>query len=324
MRILRERFCVRLARSHRLHEMGNVMNEAATARRRRGLGMGLSALLGGEEETIAPAVVGAKGIQAVPVEMLTPSPLQPRKRFLDPELDSLAASLREKGVLQPLLVRPAQDASAGYEIVAGERRWRAAQRAGLHELPVIIRSLNDRAVIEVALVENLQREDLTALEEAEAYRRLVSDLGHTQEEVAEAVGKSRSHVANTMRLLALPDEVRVLLQDDRLTAGHARALLGAKDAGRLARLVVERDLNVRETEMLVRREEAVPKATRLARGADPNILDAQERLSIKLGMQVAIKQTRRGGTLEIRYGTLEQLDELLERLAHGDNETFGG
>ena len=200
--------------------------------------------------------------QNVPIEFLRPSPLQPRRRFDEAELEALADSIRERGILQPLLVRPAASGAAGYEIVAGERRWRAAQRAGLHEVPAVVRELSDQETLELALVENLQRADLSPLEEAQAFRRLIDEFGHTQEELATGVGKSRSHVANTLRLLALPAAVQALVEDGSLTAGHARALIGCADAERLARAVIERGLNVRETEALVRRETARPRPAR--------------------------------------------------------------
>lgn len=285
--------------------------------RRRRLGMGLAALLGGE-----PALLGAAGAEdrrpteLVPIEFLRPSPLQPRRLFAEEELDGLARSLREKGVLQPLLVRPAPAGAPGYEIVAGERRWRAAQRAGLHELPVVVRQLGDREVLELALVENLQRADLGPLEEARAYRRLVDEFGHDQEDIGALVGKSRSHVANTLRLLALPDSVAALLEAGSITAGHARALLGCADPAGLAAEVVRRDLSVRETEALARssREQ---RSRPPGRRRDPDLVAFESRLSARLGLPVAIQAGPKGGRLSIRYSTLEQLEALLHRLAPG-------
>ncbi len=216
---------------------------------RRGLGRGLSALLG-EDGLLGNGT--EDGVRTVPIESLEPSPLQPRRDFGEEELAQLADSLRRHGLLQPLLVRPSRGAGGGFEIVAGERRWRAAQKAGIFELPVVVRELEDREVVQLALVENLQREDLDPLEEAEAYRRLIEEFGHTQEEVAQAVGRSRSHVANTLRLLALPDVIRGMLRAGRISAGHARALLAASDPAALAEMVVARGLNVRRTEELAR------------------------------------------------------------------------
>ena len=277
------------------------MSEAGTGRR-RGLGMGLAALLGaaGDMPPAAP-------VETVPIERLRPSPVQPRRRFAEAELAALAASVAAKGVLQPLLVRPAGDQ---LEIVAGERRWRAAQRAGLHQLPVVIRELGDGEALEIALVENLQRADLSPLEEAEALRRLVADFGYRQETLAEALGRSRSHVANTLRLLGLPEAVRAMVEDGSLSAGHARALLGASDPQRVALQVVARGLNVRQTEALVRRE-ARGQRPRLV---DPNLAALERDLAQRLGLAVVIRRSGHGGTLTLRYTRPEQLDRILRRL----------
>jgi ParB family chromosome partitioning protein len=289
------------------------MSEKVKAR--RGLGMGLSALLGGgPDELVAD---GERGMapQTVPIEFLRPSPLQPRRKFDQAELEALADSIREKGILQPLLVRPNTGGAAGYEIVAGERRWRAAQRAGLHEVPIVVRPLSDQETLELALIENIQRTDLSPLEEAQAFRRLIDEFGHTQDELGNAVGKSRSHVANTLRLLALPESVQTMIEDGRLSAGHGRALLGSDEPARLAQLVIECDLNVRETEELVRREAARPRQSRpRARGEDPNVKELVERLTTRLGLEVGIRAKGKGGLLTIRYHDLDQLDGLIRRL----------
>jgi ParB family chromosome partitioning protein len=287
--------------------------------RRRSLGMGLAALLGGERELLGSAVGGPTPphVELVPIEFLRPSPLQPRRRFAEEELDGLARSIREKGVLQPLLVRPAPDGAPGYEIVAGERRWRAAQRAGLHELPIQVRTLADRDVLELALVENLQRADLGPLEEARAYRRLIDEFGHDAEEIGAVLGRSRSHIANTLRLLALPEPVAALLEEGRLSAGHARALLAAADPVGLAAEVVRRELSVRETEALVRARAASPARQRSHRRRDPNLVAAEQRLSTRLGLPVAILPAAKGGRLSIRYSSLDQLEALLHRLDPG-------
>src|SRR6266851_5117099 len=228
-------------------------------RKRPALGRGLAALFGDAGGRLM-AEPGAP--RSVPIETIRPSPFQARRHFVDAELDALAQSIREKGIIQPLLVRPIEDAvdnsGADFELVAGERRWRAAQRAGLHRVPVIVRAFGDLEVLEIALVENLQREDLSALEEAEAYRRLMRDFGRSQADLAAAVGKSRSHVANTVRLLSLPEPVQRQLDEDLLSAGHARALLAAPDPAALAGEVVRRGLNVRATEALVRRRAVQP------------------------------------------------------------------
>jgi ParB family transcriptional regulator, chromosome partitioning protein len=284
------------------------------AQPRRGLGMGLSALLGADTETYRGGSLPA-GAQRVPIEFLRPSPLQPRRRFDEAELEALAQSIRERGVLQPLLVRPAGGIVAGYEIVAGERRWRAAQRAGQHEVPVVVRELSDQETLELALIENLQRADLSPLEEAYAYRRLTSEFAHTQEALAEAIGKSRSHVANTLRLLTLPPAVHELVEDGRLSAGHARALIGSPAAEALARIVIDRGLNVRETEALVRLRASRPKARgRAENSEDPNVLELSRRLTAQLGLEVGIRARGKGGLLTIRYSDLHQLDGLIRRL----------
>jgi ParB family chromosome partitioning protein len=283
--------------------------DAKTAQvRRRGLGMGLSALLGEPEPS---AQGGEAGAQRVPVELLRPSPLQPRRHFAEDELEALAASVREHGVLQPLLVRPAPQGAPGYEIVAGERRWRAAQRAGVHEVPVVVRELGDRAALELALVENVQRADLAPLEEAEAFHRLMEEFGHTQEALAEVVGKSRSHIANTLRLLGLPPALRAMLGDGHLTAGHARALLPAREPERLAAIVVDKGLSVRQTEDLVRREAAAPRAKP---EPSPDIADLERQLTACTGLEVGLKSRGKGGVMTIRWRDEDQLSYLLERL----------
>lgn len=279
--------------------------------RRRGLGMGLSALLGTSEDL--PPPVGETPSR-VPIEFLEPSPLQPRRSFAENELAALADSIRAKGVMQPLLVRPAGDSGTRYEIVAGERRWRAAQLAGLHELPVLVRTLSDRETLEVALIENVQRQDLSPLEEAEGYRRLIDDFGHTQDALAGAVGKSRSHIANLLRLLGLPEEVRGMLEQGALSAGHARALLCARAPEALARSVVARGLNVRQTEALVRTESMRAAAPRKAE-PDPNTATLERDLSARLGLKVRIKAKGGGGTLSIAFGSSDQLDGLIRSLS---------
>ena len=290
------------------------MTADGKAERRRGLGMGLSALLGGGAEVYAPESQRVAG-QNVPIEFLRPSPLQPRRRFDEAELEALAGSIRERGILQPLLVRPAASGAAGYEIVAGERRWRAAQRAGLHEVPAIVRELSDQETLEFALIENLQRADLSSMDEAQAFRRLIDDFGHTQDELAQAIGKSRSHVTNTLRLLTLPAAIQALIEDGSLTAGHARALIGCAHAERLAQEIIEGSLNVRDTEALVRRETTGQRPDRGAGAvADPHVKELEERLTSHLGLEVGIRAKRSGGVLTIRYRDLGQLDGLIRRL----------
>ena len=299
------------------------------AGRRRGLGRGLASLLGDDADDLAE-LDRLRQSRTVPIEFLHPGPFQPRRRFGEEELASLVESVREKGVLQPILVRRDPDNANQYQIIAGERRWRAAQEAQLHEVPVLVKDLDDRDALEVALVENIQRQDLNALEEAEGYRRLTDEYGHTQEEVGKAVGKSRSHVANTLRLLALPEPVKDLLEDGALTAGHARALLNADDPARLAAEVAKRGLNVRDTERLVQKRRAAAEGIGAGDGArqrgpgrkaaatakDADTLALENELAAALGLRVALDfdGASGGGTVTVYYTTLEQLDDVIARL----------
>jgi ParB family chromosome partitioning protein len=252
----------------------------------------------------------------VAIELIRPGAFQPRRHFSEDELAALAQSVREKGVLQPLLVRPIEGEAASFELVAGERRWRAAQRVGLHQVPVVVRALSDVEALEVALIENLQREDLTVLEEANAYRRLMDEFGRTQSNIAEALGKSRSHVANMLRLLGLPEIVRRRLEEGALTAGHARALLMAQDPAALAAEIIRRGLNVRVTEQLVKRHGAPRGGTvRAVRDADVAALEGD--LTRALGLRVTIAGKARGGALTLHYASLDQLDRLLALLRGG-------
>jgi ParB family chromosome partitioning protein len=293
--------------------------------RRRGLGRGLSALLGEAGESGEGGVTRldeARTARMVPVEFLKTGPFQPRKRFDDDAFEALVDSVREKGVLQPLLVRPDTEDPQRFEIVAGERRWRAAQQARLHDVPVVVRELSDSETLEIALVENLQREDLTPLEEAEAYRRLMEEFGQTQEAVSRAVGKSRSHIANTVRLLGLPDTVRRMLDDGELSAGHARTLINSTDPEALAREIVRRSLNVRQTEDLTRKEKHgatghhdATKRHGASAHKDPNVLDLERGLADRLGLKVNIADKRDGaGRITIHYGTPEQLEDVVRRI----------
>lgn len=299
-------------------------------RRKRGvLGRGLSALLG-DEGDVAFNTGGDGGGEArsqtmVPVEFLQSGRFQPRTQFDQEALNDLADSIREKGIIQPILVRILPEDSNRYEIIAGERRWRAAQIAQLHTVPVIVREFSDRDAAEVALVENLQRRDLSPLEEAEGYRRLQEEFQHTQDDLSKAVGKSRSHVANMIRLLALPDPVKDMMRTGTLTAGHARALLNADDPGILAEQVVKKGLNVRQTEKLATekggvkarkaRPETAEKAERSpAVAKDTDTLALERDLARVLGLKVNIEFEGRGGRVVIHYSTLEQLDDILYRL----------
>jgi len=273
------------------------------------LGRGLSALLG--EAPNAPSVAG-EALRTLPIETLEPGPFQPRGPIDAAPLRELADSIREHGVLQPILVREKPGTPGLYQIIGGERRWRAAQLVPLHDVPVVIRDLGDREAMAAGLVENLQRQDLNALEEAEGYRRLLDEFGLTQDKLGQSVGKSRSHVANTLRLLALPDRVRELLRDGALTAGHARALLTAPDPVGLALQVVDRGLNVRQAEALAAAKPRDP-ATRPAR-AEPEVQALERDLSERLGLRISIRTAGRGGQVTIAYRDLDQLDGVIRLL----------
>ncbi|PWE18348.1 chromosome partitioning protein ParB [Marinicauda salina] len=291
--------------------------------RTRGLGRGLAALLGEGEEAEglrgeAADAGGGRGVREIPIELIERNPDQPRQAFDEDALSELADSIAEKGLLQPLLVRPAPGAEERYQIVAGERRWRAAQKARLHAAPCLVRELTDRETLEIAIVENVQRTDLNAVEEARAFRQLIENFGHTQEEVARAVGKSRVHVANTLRLLALPDPVLDRLARREISAGHARAVASAPDPAALADEIVEKGLSVRAAEALARKSGAPERKGRSrapsggGKDADTRALEAD--LSERLGLEVDLSHTGEAGELRIRYSTLEQLDDLCRRL----------
>ena len=290
---------------------------------RRGLGRGLSALLGESDTQATPRPANTDAPVPpgeIAIELLRRNPDQPRRVFDEADLEELAESVRTKGVLQPILVRPAPGAPGEYQIVAGERRWRAAQRAALHVVPILVRELTDAEVLEIGIVENVQRSDLDAIEEAASYRALMDRFGRTQEEVAQVVGKSRSHVANALRLLALPAGVRDHLVAGRITSGHARAVATAPDPGRLADEIVAKGLSVRQAEELGRAAQAKPRdaAPRPARSvsgpkhADIRALEGD--LSEVLGMAVLLDHKGEGGRLSVAYASLEQLDELCRKL----------
>ena len=290
---------------------------------RRGLGRGLSALLGEAEAENAAAPAGEPtGAREIPIELIHRNPDQPRRHFGEEQLAELADSIREKGVLQPVLVRPAPDKPGEYQLVAGERRWRASQTTGLRTLPALVRELDDRQVLEIAIVENVQRADLGVIEEALSYKSLMERFDRTQEEVAQVVGKSRPHVANALRLLTLPDEIQGYLADGRLTAGHARALVGHPHAVPIARVIIEKGLNVRETEALVKRGILETKSATAAQvagrtGKDADTAALEDDLSEVLGLPVEIRDAGGAGEIRIRYKTLEQLDDLCRRLTRG-------
>ncbi|WP_424988215.1 ParB/RepB/Spo0J family partition protein [Microbulbifer sp. S227A] len=286
----------------------------------RGLGRGLSALMA-DVSTESQSTDRPVGPDIhVPIEKLFANPNQPRRRFAQEDLDDLTASIKEKGVLQPLIVRPREGGT--YEIVAGERRWRASQQAQLHEVPVLVRDFDDVEVLEVAIIENIQRADLNAVEEAAGYKQLMESFGHTQERLAEALGKSRSHIANLMRLLTLPGDVQNMLQEGALTAGHARALVTAEEPSSLARAIVKGGLSVRATEALVKKQASGELQARKKKQAGPAEKDADTRaleadLSANLGMKVAIshKPGQDSGEITIKYGDLDDLDTLCRLLS---------
>ncbi len=287
------------------------------AENRRGLGRGLSALLGeNEADGQGPAAAG-EGVREIPIELVQRNPDQPRRHFAEAEIAELEASIRDKGVLQPILVRPSPKTPGEFEIVAGERRWRAAQQAGLRTIPAMVRVLDDDHAFEIAIIENVQREDLNAMEEAQAYATLMRRMTYTQEKAAEAVGKSRSHVANTLRLLQLPPSVQDHLLFGRLTAGHARAILAAQDPEGLAQAIVAKGLSVRDAEALAKGRptssaKSSASAARSAKDTDTAALEVD--LEDVLGMKVEIVDRGGVGELRIKYATLEQLDELCRRL----------
>ncbi len=333
------------------------MSEEERSRRRTSLGRGLDALFG-EDESYA-TLDKVRQSRLVRIEFLSPNPYQPRRQFDEAALAGLVDSIRQQGILQPILVRTVPGSDSHYQIIAGERRWRAAQQALLHEVPVVVRDISDVEALQIALIENVQRQDLGPLEEAEGYRRLMAEFGHTQEDLGRLVGKSRSHIANTLRLLDLPGEVQALLQSGQLTAGHARALLGCPDPVAAARRVVEEGLNVRQTEALAREQSQTPHRPRrttaasldgtlngtpgngsagdgepghpaptawaatpaapvlaAASGKDADTVALEREVSTLLGLRVSINPGRgQGGNLTIHYGSLEQLDHVLQRLS---------
>lgn len=275
------------------------------------LGRGLAALLGEAPVLATPAETPTRSLQVADLE---PGPFQPRRDMEPQAFAELVDSIRLRGVLQPILVRPHPDTQGRYQIIAGERRWRATQAAGLHEIPVLLRDLSDADAMAAALVENLQRQDLNAIEEAEGYRRLLNEFGLTQEQLGGAVGKSRSHVANALRLLALPTPVRAELEKGGISAGHARALLAHPDPATAMRTVIARGLNVRQTEALAQRERMRPQGRAAHLEKDPETVALERDLSEYLGLRVQIAHDGPGGTMRIQYRSLDQLDGLIALL----------
>jgi ParB family transcriptional regulator, chromosome partitioning protein len=286
------------------------------------LGRGLAALIGdvGEESSRERP----RAQRRLPIDSLRPNARNPRRVFAVAELDELAASLRERGIIQPIVARPLRGVANGYEIVAGERRWRAAQRAGLHEVPVVIIEATDAEALQLAIIENVQRTDLNPLEEAEGYRALIDEFGNSQEEIAKIVGKSRSYVANTLRLLKLSDAVKAHIHSGKLTAGHARMLVGEPNAEELAEEIVARELNVRQVEAMARAraqqsgKKRGKKKPSGSAGKTADMLAFEKRVSDATGLAVSIDHRGDHGTLTIRYRDLEQLDDLVQRLARGN------
>jgi ParB family transcriptional regulator, chromosome partitioning protein len=282
------------------------------------LGRGLAALIGdvGDE---SQSTERARSQRRAPIEFLRPNPRNPRRTFSESELDELVASIRTRGVIQPILVRPVRSANDGYEIIAGERRWRAAQRAGLHDVPVVVVEASDEESLELAIIENVQRTDLNPLEEAMGYEALATEFKHNQQEIAHIVGKSRSHVANTMRLLKLSDVVKGYLRSGKLTAGHARMLLGQPNAEELAEEIIDRGLNVRQVEALARkdgRNQASDLKPKKRAGKDADTLALEKRVSDALGLVVSVDHRGAWGILHVHYRDLDQLDDIIRRLEH--------
>ncbi|MCF2906038.1 ParB/RepB/Spo0J family partition protein [Octadecabacter sp. CECT 8868] len=286
----------------------------------RGLGRGLSSLMSDVNQTHdAPSDRPLRSEQSLPIDQVYPNPDQPRRTFDEESLSDLTASIAEKGIIQPLIVRKRDSDSGAYEIVAGERRWRAAQRAKLHEVPVIVRDFNDVEVLEVAIIENIQRSDLNAIDEAAGYKQLMEKFGRTQDEMGKALGKSRSHIANSVRLLTLPSSVQAFLEDGRLSAGHARALVGHPDADALAAEIVKKGLSVRDAERLSKKDKS--KLTMPARKKpapkDADTVQIENELGANLGMKVSISHAdgKENGQIVLNYRNLEQLDDLLRLLS---------
>jgi ParB family chromosome partitioning protein len=290
------------------------------AREAKSLGRGLAALIGEVGDEIGTMQSSNKGGQKkVPVEFLRPNPRNPRKVFEDTELQELTQSIKDRGIIQPIVVRPVPNKSDAYEIVAGERRWRASQKAGLHEVPVVIVNIDDKTSLEYAILENVQRADLNPIEEAEGYARLMAEFSYTQENLSKIIGKSRSHIANMMRLSDLPDPVKKLLVDRKLSAGHGRALLAVKDPVSVAKQVLDQGMSVRQVEAIAQTESAEPskaetKSVKPKVEKDPDTRALERVLQDVLGLTVSIDHKGDGGELRIRYKTLEQLDGLCRRL----------
>ncbi|MBM3636600.1 MAG: ParB/RepB/Spo0J family partition protein [Alphaproteobacteria bacterium] len=289
----------------------------AEEQNRSRLGRGLAALIGEVNETAAASAPDrGRGTRKIPTEFLRPNPRNPRHSFSEEELEELANSIREKGIIQPILVRPITGVEGTFEIIAGERRWRAAQRASLHEVPIVVIEAADREAYEIAIIENVQRADLNPLEEALGYEKLAADYGYSQNDLARVIGKSRSHIANTMRLAKLPQKVKSLLAAGSLSAGHARALLAVKDPEQVAIRIIEHGLTVRDVERIAQDDVGVKKNSSPSKRneKDPDTRMLEKALKDILGLSVSINHSANGGELRIKYRTLEQLDDVCQRL----------
>ena len=288
-------------------------------KQKRGLGRGLSALMADIEpnpkEVLKPAT-STKFETLVPIEKINPNPNQPRRYFAENDLNDLADSIRSKGIIQPLVVRPHPNKNGEFEIVAGERRWRASQIAQIHQIPVVVREFSNEDVLEIAIIENIQRADLNPIEEAAGYRQLMEKFGHTQDQVAQALGKSRPHIANHLRLLVLPNDVQDLVIKGKISSGHARALITSKDPSEIAKLILSRGLSVRQTESLVKKRfgEKPVRLDQKSKDADTRLLEGDLSAALKMAVSILHRPNQEFGEINIRYKNLEQLDDLCRHL----------
>ena len=288
-------------------------------KQKRGLGRGLSALMADIEpnpKEVLKTATSTKFETLVPIEKINPNPNQPRRYFAENDLSDLADSIRSKGIIQPLVVRPHPNKNGEFEIVAGERRWRASQIAQIHQIPVVVREFSNEDVLEIAIIENIQRADLNPIEEAAGYRQLMEKFGHTQDQVAQALGKSRPHIANHLRLLVLPNDVQDLVIKGKISSGHARALITSKDPSEIAKLILSRGLSVRQTESLVKKRvgEKLVRLGQKSKDADTRFLEGDLSAALKMGVSILHRPNQEFGEIKIRYKNLEQLDDLCRHL----------